>query len=277
MTARHEGLHIALLGIDGAGKTSVASALAESLRERGRAVRVTSWKDIIAHGDDASRNVLASISMGAYKLQFSEAIAQDGTRAFAPDLEVDSVKHFFTETEAKLREQKVLSNRPAPFLAAALLEIAGSHYLHHACIRQFVKSGTVVIEESCGFKHALKNALLAIRVADATSDEAQRIIELASLSFGSSLSPDHGFWVDADPQLARRWRERAEVADTNFEDYGLAGEAKRSFLDMQADCRIHFEEFANRWSWTRVPMNDRPKAENVVAALRTIAHACELT
>lgn len=271
--SQRKAVHVSLLGIDGAGKTSVANALAHYVREKGRDAHIVSWKHVIPVPGYVPGVTLSSISMAAYKLQFSAATPLSNTCDLPNLLHQDSVQEFFQVSEPSLRDSRIGSNSAYPFISAAMLEIAGNFYLHHAHIRSLMMGDCVVIEESSGFKHAVKNALLAIRLAEGSQallDEAHRIIKFASQVFGVSLKPDAGFWVDADPHLAVHWRAKSGVLDTNFENYGLAGDASASFLEMQTDCRTHFLEFAERWSWTRIHMPDKPKDANVQVALDRI-------
>ena len=269
------GLHISLMGIDGAGKTSIAHELALALRRKGYTPEIVSWKSVITRGDHVAGDVLASISMAAYKLQFAEAEPLDESYDLRTLMATDATTQFFQETELVLRKVSVGRNAAYPLVSAALLELAGNYYLHNAHVLPIVKRGGVVIEESCGFKHVLKNALMAQRLAAPGSSiekEAGDIIDRASALFGGVMKPSFGYWVDADPRLALTWREDSNVSSTNFEDYGLMGAARdaTSFISMQNDCRHHFASFAKRWGWNRLEMLDVPKDRNLRSALDAI-------
>ena len=269
------GVLLSLIGIDGAGKTSIAKALASLLRDRGHSPEIVSWKGVMAQDGLLAGEVLASISMAAYKLQFAEAEPVDTGCNLRAKLGVDSTEQFFRETEAELRDVSVRRNTPEALLSAALVELAGNCYLHHAHVVPIVRNGGVAIVESCGFKHVLKNALMAQRLAapgSATHREAGETIQRASVYFGEMLKPCAGFWVDAEPRLALAWRERDSLSSTNFEDYGLTGTARdaTAFVAMQSDCRVHFDWFARRWGWAQLQMTDQPKDRNLEAALSII-------
>jgi len=138
-----------------------------------------------------------------------------------------------------------------------------------------MRNGRVLIEESCGFKHVLKNALYAQRLDttedDPISQEAQKLIEKASAFFGEIMKPTYGYWVDADPKLSLEWRKRTNISSTNFEDYGLMGSrGEASFLRMQEDCRRHFATFAQQRGWIRLEMRDVAKELNLQSAISTI-------
>lgn len=275
------GIQISLIGIDGAGKTTLAQALSQWLRSRGHAPEVVSWKSVIAQGGLLAGDVLSSISMAAYKLQFAEAQPVDQVGNLRELLAVDSTDRFFRETEDLLRGLSVHRNAAHALLSAALVELAGNCYLHHARVLPVVRDGGVVIVESCGFKHVLKNALMAQQLAEpgsALHRETMEVLERASVYFGELLKPTAGYWVDADPGMAAAWRSLGGVSSTNFEDYGLIGASRDSsaFVAMQRDCRAHFERFAGRWGWTRLEMLDRPKESNLRAALDVIERTLPL-
>ena len=63
--SQRKAVHVSLLGIDGAGKTSVANALAHYVREKGRDAHIVSWKHVIPVPGYVPGVTLSSISMAA--------------------------------------------------------------------------------------------------------------------------------------------------------------------------------------------------------------------
>ena len=267
------GPHISLIGIDGAGKTSIAFALAASMTRKGYEAEVVSWRSVMRAPDSLSGTILGHHAMTSTKLQLCRATSD---RAIdLPALLSDGrLESFFRVTEPILREIQVRRNEAFPFVSSALLELSGSIYLHHAYISERRLAGRMVIEESCGFKHVLKNVLMTQRLAGKESSlhrAAAVVLETAQLLFGTLLPPTHGYWIDTDPVLASTWRTNNGEPTTNFEDYGLLGTDQGvSFLAMQEDCRRAFARAAEAWRWRRMEMPDRPKGVNIQAAVDAI-------
>jgi hypothetical protein len=267
------GRHISLMGIDGAGKTSIAMALADLLKRKGYVAEVVSWKSVMSGSDAMVGKILAHHAMTSSKLQLFKASAFDSKTNLEALLSEEGFSQF-RQTEQVMRQIPIERNEAFPFLSAALLELSGSVFLHHAYLSERIKDGRVVIEESCGFKHVLKNVLLAQRLAiEGTSVHmaAKAVLENAQLFFGSLLRTSHGYWIDTDPHTALEWRIRHGEPTTNFENYGLSGtESGGSFLAMQHDCRRVFALAAKEWRWARLEMLNRPKEANIRAAIETI-------
>ena len=263
-------LHVALMGIDGAGKSTVAGELAAALRSEGRAVEIVSFKRALAGDDAVTSSVLGHVAYASLACQYAEAVLTEPGVELASLL---SAGRSFPEVERAVRSVPVERNSPRPFLASALLEIVGGFGVQ-AYAEGRLRAGVSVIDESYAFKHVLKNVLLARRLAGPGTPVhagAQRVLETAVSLFGTLLAPHRGCWVDADPQLALRWRTKAGEETTAFENYGLLGEiGDESFVAMQEDCREVFAAAARAWGWVRVTMEDRPREENVGLALRQL-------
>ena len=265
--------HIALMGIDGAGKTSVASALSMSLRNKGHDVRIVSWKHAMNEASSPTASILAEISMLSYQFQYARAVAPDSSDLTAL-LTGDALRQSFPETVQRLKGTPIERNSPDLFLGSALLELAGSIFLHQTEIESKLRSGSIVIDESFGFKHVLKNILMAQRISQEGSPIHHAVENLrgtAQAVFGALLRPDHGYWIDTDPHLAWQWRAFGGATATAFEDYSIVGvTGKSSFVDLQTDCLGAFAIAVRQWQWQRISMLDRPRDENIHEAVTTI-------
>jgi thymidylate kinase len=267
-------LHVALMGVDGAGKSSIATELAGALRAAGRPVEIVSFKRALAGGDPVVSSILGHVAYASLKCQYAEAELGDPDVELESLLSADDVGRSFPAAERRLRSVPVERNSARPFLSSALLEVVGGCWVQ-SYVEGRLRAGVSVVDESYAFKHVLKNVLLAQRLAapgSAVHAQAQGVLDTAVSLFGGLLAPAVGCWVDTDPQLALRWRAKAGEETTAFENYGLLGEiGDESFLAMQDDCRLGFADAARRWGWRHVTMEDRPREENIAQALRLIA------
>ncbi|MFH9005881.1 hypothetical protein ACH4E5_21960 [Streptomyces afghaniensis] len=271
--ATTEGLHIALMGIDGAGKSTIAVELAKALRTTGREVEIINFKRAMAGADPAVAGVLFHVAFAALRAQYAEAVPADPLSDLDALLARDDDSAKFAQTEDRLRAVPVERNAPRPLLSSAVLEIVGGFWVQ-AYVESRLRAGVVVVNDSFGYKHALKNALLAQRLSEPGSpvhDAARRVLETARSLFHALLRPTYGYWIDTDPRLALRWRAETGEVTTPFESYGLAGESgDASFLAMQEDCRPAFREAAREWRWQRIALDDVPQQENIARAVRLI-------
>jgi thymidylate kinase len=270
-----EHLHIALMGVDGAGKSTIAAELAKSLRGRGHGVEIVSFKRAMLGDDPVTGSVLAHVAFASLKSQYAEA-ALDAGHDLDSLLSERDLGAPFPAAERRLRSVPIGRNEPRPFLSSALLEIVGGLWVQ-TYVESRLRAGVVVIDESYAFKHALKNVLFVQRMSEPGSPlhvEAQGVLDTARSVFGGLLRPTHGYWIDTDPHLALRWRTLAGETTTPFENYGLMGETgDASFLAMQEDCRPAFQDAAREWKWERIALSDRPREENVPHAVRVIEQA----
>lgn len=265
--------HIALMGIDGAGKSTIARGLARSLRDSGRNVEIVSYKRAMLGADPPTSSILAHVAFASLKCQYAEAVGVDAAVDLDALLGVGDLGESFPAAEQRLRSVPIEHNSARPFLSSALLEIVGGLWIH-SYVESRLRAGVAVIDESYAFKHAMKNVLFAQSMSLPGSPihvAAQRVLDSARSLFGTILQPVHGYWIDTDPTLALRWRTLAGEAATPFENYGLAGGGgDGAFLAMQNDSQLIFETVARDWKWQRITMHDVPRHENVSRVVATI-------
>lgn len=269
------GLHIALLGIDGIGKSTFATELHDLCASRKIPTATASWRrhidDPVIEGDyplDSLRNLYFE----TFRLFLGGAVIDGGARRLP-----DSYPEFADGGGADgLEGADIAGVRPSGPLAAILLEVAGNILFHREVVGELLDQGCVVIEESYGYKHVVKDLLYAARIAPNTPRTADELALTSSFVrefFGRLLRPDVPLYLAGDPSLAQRWRTVQRGGTGRFE--GLPGDDgapdDRSFLDMQAGCAAEFERFADEHAWTRVELTDAPRAENRAAAMDAVA------
>ena len=217
------GAYVALLGIDGTGKTTLAEALAERCAQAGRPVRTVSWRRLVESPTQPAgwpKDSLQNLWLEIFRLYYGGATLDGGARTM-PGSYDELVAAGGTEHLHDATVEGVRAHGP---LAAALLEIAGNVLLQRDAIERWVAEGCVVIQESYGFKHVVKELLLVEELDPGLAAEAALTLRFARDFFGRVCVPDVGVLVAGEPALALRWRT-AEAGRTGvFENFSVAGE-----------------------------------------------------
>lgn len=265
------GAYVALLGIDGTGKTTLAEALAERCAQVGQPVRTVSWRRLVESPTEPAgwpKDNLQNLWLEIFRLYYGGATLDGGARTM-PGSYDELVAAGGTE---HLHDAAVDGVRAHGPLAAALLEIAGNVLLQRDAIARWVAEGCVVIQESYGFKHVVKELLLVEELDPALAAEAALTLRFAHDFFGRACVPDVGVLVAGDPELALRWRT-AETGRTGvFENFAVAGEdPAASFLALQSRCTGIFAEFAAAHGWLHFEVLDVSRERNRDRLLAALA------
>lgn len=271
LPAPGRGAYVALLGIDGTGKSTLAAGLAERCAQVGQPVRTVSWRRLVESPTEPAgwpKDSLQNLWLEIFRLYYGGATLDGGAREM-PGSYDELVARGGTE---HLHDAEVAGVRPHGPLAAALLEVAGNILLQRDAIERWVAEGCVVIQESYGFKHVVKELLLVEKLDPALAGEAALTLRFARDFFGRACVPDVGVLVAGDPALALRWRT-AEAGRTGvFENLSVAGEdPATSFLALQARCTAIFDDFAAEHGWLRFEVQDEPPAHNRDRLLAALA------
>jgi hypothetical protein len=265
------GAHVALLGIDGIGKSTLAAALAERCQQVGQPVRMLSWRRLIESPAEPAgwpKDSLQNIWFEIFRLYYGGATVDGGARDM-PGSYAQLTARGGTE---HLREAAIHGIRAHGPLAAAMLEIAGNILLQLDTIARWVAEGAVVLQESYGFKHVVKELLLAEELDPSLAGEAALTLRFAHEFFGRMCVPDVGVLVAGDPRTALKWRTAQTGGTGVFENYSIAGEDPQdSFLAMQGRCAEVFEAFAADHGWLRLEMRDEPPERNQDRLLAALA------
>ena len=266
------GAYVALLGIDGTGKSTLAAGLAERCAQVGQPVRTVSWRRLIESPDEPAgwpKDSLQNLWLEIFRLYYGGATLDGGARQM-PGTYVELVERGGTEHLHDAALDGVRAHGPRP---RALLEIAGNILLQRDAIARWVAEGCVVIQESYGFKHVVKELLLAEEMDPALAGEAALTLRYAHDFFGRACVPDMGVLVAGDPALALRWRT-AEAGRTGvFENYLVAGEDPGAsfLLALQTRCSKMLADFAAAHGWLRFEVHDEPPAHNRDRLLAALA------
>jgi len=265
------GHHVALLGIDGAGKSSLVRELAGLARERGIPVQAVSWRGFIEQGGQAGGYPLEELRrlwVRSFRLYFAGGTKADGSALDLPASYEDLNTRGGTEY---LNGLVVTGQVAAGPLASAWIELAANTILHREVIGPLRGQGYLVLQESYGYKHLLKLLSYAERLSDPPGRLTDYCHELIRKYFGSYLRPDVGLWVSTPPELALRWRLGQAGRLGTFETYATMGaDPHESFLQVQAESAARFEEFAASFGWMKVAMVDAGVDINRATALRAL-------
>ncbi|MFD6286225.1 hypothetical protein [Streptomyces sp. NPDC060205] len=270
MTTCAPGFHLALMGIDGVGKSTLVKELAETARGQGLPVRTVSWRGVVEEeGEESSfpKAELRRLWVESFRAYFGGARTAQGTPVELPVSFEDLYARGGTEY---LNGVRVHDLRPDGALASAWIELAANTLLHQAVIEPAVAEGCAVLQESYGYKHLLKLFAYAEHLSPRMAETASIGRALVADYFGRVLQPDVGVYVAGDPRTALRWRRQQSELGT-FETFASSGEsAESSFLRLQEHTARAFGTFAQTHGWTRVDVLDAPRAQNrrrILAAL----------
>ncbi|PSM40848.1 hypothetical protein C6Y14_22805 [Streptomyces dioscori] len=270
MTTSAPGFHLALMGIDGVGKSTLIRELAETARSQGLPVRTVSWRSVVeeeGEGCSFPKAELRRLWVESFRAYFGGARTAQGTPVELPTDFADLYARGGTEY---LNGVRVHGLRPEGALASAWIELAANTLLHQAVIEPAVAEGCAVLQESYGYKHLLKLFAYTEHLSPDMAGAASVGRALVADHFGRVLQPDVGVYVAGDPRTALRWRQRQSALGT-FETFASSGEsAESSFVQLQEHTATAFARFAEIHGWTRVDVLDVPRAQNrrrILAAL----------
>lgn len=264
------GMHVALMGIDGAGKSTLAHELAVVAERRGVAVRTVSWRSVIEPGHDRATypvQELRRLWLRSFRMYFADALGPDGTALDLPQ----SYEELNSRGGTEYLNGVVVSGQPPEGpLACAWIELAANTLLHHEVIRPLVNDGFLVLQESYGYKHLLKLFAYADGLSHSSTSITAHCRAFARSYFGNYLKPDLGIYVSTPPEVALRWRTSQGSLGT-FETYATAGaDPQQSFVRMQAETAASFDDFAAAFGWTTIAVRDVDRPENRQAIWRVL-------
>ena len=268
------GLSIALMGIDGAGKSTLVSALRRTLEAEGREVVPVTWEAAVAeHGGDRT----------AYPLSSLEVLGVEGWRLMyvAPDHPDSTVYRDLPRMLAELGPKGMIASLPpdpvhgsqSAVVTSALLELTGHQLLQAEVAVPALARGAVVLNDGFGFKNVVKVLRMAqLMPGPIPHDHLELLVEQARRTFSAGfLQPDVGLLLDADPELTYGWRIGQQRSLGPAEDLSLAGRPGReSYLEFQAAMAVEFRRMATAWGWHVLPVDGRPQDRTFAEALDVV-------
>ena len=269
----NSGLSIALMGIDGAGKSTLVSELRRVFAAEGREVVPVTWEAAVAAAGDRTRYpaaTLETLGIEGWRLMYAAPahpdrtyyediprwIAEDGPRGMIAKLPADPV-----------------GGHQAALVTSALLEMTGHQLVQAEVVVPALARGAVTLCDGFGVKNVVKVLRMAQLMPGpfppATLD---MLLDCALRTFGDPfMQPAVGLLLDADAELTYEWRISQERRLGPAEDLSLAGRPGReSYLEFQAGLAKEYRAAAEAWGWHVLPVDGRPQAQTVEGALDAV-------
>jgi len=250
------GASIALLGIDGAGKSSLITPLREALHGAGKDTVQVGWKAALAEGagDDTYPGVsLQQLYVEAWRLFFAGSTVSGGHAV--DQLLPRHYSDFEQSTVMAELDGPPVGTKPSGLLASAMVEFTVDYVLQAEVVRPAMRDGRVTVADGFGFKNVTKVLRLAGELPGGGElrDALDSLIEFVGSAYSSPfLQPSIGIFLDVAPEMAYEWRMRQGGLGFG-EDYGVAGRSGRdSYLDLQTTMSNEYRRMARDWGWLTV-------------------------
>jgi thymidylate kinase len=268
------GAYVALLGLDGSGKTTIARGLIGRLEEHGLKPSLVRWRDI---ADEPDRMDFPRPSLRQFWMETARTRYGGGTDA--PSLRVQHGPTVYDEFKRGGFDRGPaypVGVRRSGVVASAMLEVIADMLIHTEVINEQVADGDIVLTESFGYKDIVKVLRVAAEIPGEDVPEAfvTRMIEFVADAYASDfLQPDIGIFLKVGPEECYRriTAQREGVGPT--EDLGFAGRTGRSsFMDLQGPLFAEYERLAVQWGWHVVDI-DGASPEEALDAVADIVLA----
>ena len=279
------GLNLVFTGIDGIGKSTVATAVAGELRSRGHRVVTPSWRDYLRPDpDDPRARVLGPPLLATLGALYAGARGQDGAALLetAPDggrsLVSGTGVPWVTDDQ---RGHGIASHSPDALLAAGLSMLSAQLLLNEVVVRPALAQGQMVVQDSYGAKAVLKSVLLAERALRAQDAGHRAPTELFRALIHACLRqpdlPGVGVLLTGDPRDAER-RKRDDDDITLTEHFGLTdgprsvdgSAAETGFTSFQALLQDELRTLCEDGPWTEITVTDGPRETSVQESVRAV-------
>ncbi|MFB6581770.1 MULTISPECIES: hypothetical protein [unclassified Streptomyces] len=266
------GISIALMGIDGSGKTTLARALRKELTDHGVEVVDMSWAGAVdALPAGFPRSGIEQLGVQGWRL-FHAGRTLDGRPV--DELVPELISDFgASDLPRRIGEAKGQAHQSA-VVASALVELAGHFLLQSAVAGPVVERGGVALNDGFGLKNVLKCLRLAGQMpsAEVPARTLLNLAEQVTAMFSDPfLQPDVGILLDADPRLSYEWRMTQNGRLGAGEDLGFAGQPGRdTYLSFQGAMASTYRSAAEQWGWHVLDVDGRPQAETVEEGVRVV-------
>jgi thymidylate kinase len=269
------GMYIGILGLDGAGKTTVAHGLTARLAGQGFKSEFMRWRDVAAK---IERNDFPYLTMR--QLLVETWRSRYGGAMDAASLRVQHGPARYEDfTLAKLEQAGPVypvDVHRSGVVASAMLEFVADMLLQAEFFNEGVSNGRIVVTESFGYKNIMKvlRVAEAIPHGDVSGDLIAKVREFIVRAYSTPfMQPDIGIFLRVTPEECYRRITAQRDGVGPVEDMGFAGRAGRaSFFELQGALLAEYEQMATRWGWHTVDVNDA-SPEEVLDAVNDIVVA----
>jgi thymidylate kinase len=268
------GLSIALMGIDGAGKSTLVSELRRALGAGGREVLPVTWESTVASFDgDRTGYPMATLEMlgiEGWRLMYAAPAHPDLTA-------YEDIPRWLTEEGPRGMLDRLpadpVGGHQAAVVTSALLEMTGHQLIQAEVVMPALARGAVTLCDGYGYKNVVKVLRMAqLMPGPFPAATLDMLLDCALRTFGDPfMQPDIGLLLDADAALTYGWRIAQERRLGPAEDLSLAGRPGReSYLEFQAGLAKEYRAAAEAWGWHLLPVDGRPQAQTVAEALDVV-------
>jgi hypothetical protein len=268
------GLSIALMGIDGAGKSTLVSELRRVFDAAGREVVPVTWESTVAAaGDDRTGYPVATIEMlgiEGWRLMYAAPGSPD--RTYYEDIPRWIVEEGPRGMLGRLPTDPV-GGHQAALVTSALLEMTGHQLVQAEVVVPALARGAVTLCDGFGYKNVVKVLRMAqLMPGPFPAATLDMLLDCALRTFGDPfMQPQVGLLLDADARLTYQWRIAQDRRLGPAEDLSLAGRPGReSYLEFQSGLAKEFRAAAESWGWRVLPVDGRPQAQTVAEALDVV-------
>ncbi|MDG4808717.1 hypothetical protein O7634_18385 [Micromonospora sp. WMMD1120] len=267
---QQRGISIALMGIDGSGKTSLLTHLGRAFDDAGLEWVNVGRKSVIRQAADTGGYPGASLErlwLEAWRLLFG-----GGHRSGSP---VDAViplqfEGMTTDRFIELLPDSVAGVRRSGPVSTMWTEYAIDQIVRAEAVEPALRRGAIALSDGFGYKSAAKVLRIARELPDpAIPDETlDRFSDLIRTAYGDAyLQPDIGILLDADPERSYEWR-RGLGRLGPAEDLWLAGRTGRAaFVDLQSAVAQDLVDAAKAWGWHVLRVDGRPQRTTAEEAM----------
>lgn len=264
------GFSVALMGIDGAGKTSLAGHLRRAFEDAGVECAEVGRKPAVrAAGAGFPGPSLERLWLESWRLMFGGGHA--GGEPVDRAVPREFTRMSSDEIVSGLPE-RVTGVRRSGLLASLWTEYTIDQLVRAEAVEPVLARGAVALSDGFGFKGAAKVLRIARRVPDDTVTDAvvERTAALVRTAYSDPfLQPDLGFLLDADPERSYGWRLAQSGRMGPAEDLWLAGRSGReSFVELQVAVAADLRAAAADWGWAVLPVDGRAQEETAAEAVR---------
>lgn len=263
------GGYVALMGIDGAGKSTLAARLRAAFAEAGiECVAVGRKPAIRAAATGFPGPSLERLWLESWRLLFGGG--HDGGRPVDTAVPLSFLRMSTSDITEALPDHVRDVRRSGP-VASLWTEYVIDQLVRAEAVAPVLARGGLALSDGFGFKGAVKALHVARRLPEGAVPDGvlDRTAALLRQAYGDPfMQPDLGFLLDADPVLAHGWRTAQSARPGPAEDLWLAGRSDaESFVELQTAVAADLRAAAGDWGWTVLPVDGRPQEETVARAV----------
>ncbi|WP_194892138.1 hypothetical protein [Catenulispora pinisilvae] len=256
------GVYVALLGLDGSGKTTVAHGLTERLAAQGHKPEFMRWQGVLDQGDrlDFPYISVRQLLVEIWRTRYGGATDAQSVRVqHGPTSYAD-----FKRAQLDPGPVYPADARRSGMVASAMLEFTTEMLIHTEIVNEHLSNGRTVVRDGFPYRNAMKVLRVAneIHSGDVPDDFIAKAIDfIVEACSGQFLQPDIGVFMKvAAEECYRRIVARTGVGP--FEDMGFTGRTGRSsFIELQGAMLEDYERMATSWGWHILDISEASPAE----------------